>query len=216
MNQINTFTSNINSFTMKCLNFLLINCCLILSSCAISRYTAPPFTNVEKILQLKPEMTIDEVSDILKIPPYDIVHSYESGSMVLSYNYRVKDRNMVVPTRSAQQVIHSEDAQREGEDWYNTNYHSVFLHFQDDALKSIFSETLINKGIYIEILDKKLISPDSNFIMDGNYHLLLENGYENYSYTQEAQLKEDEQIKRRRNTLKQVGVGALIILGLIF
>ena len=215
MNSLNTFTLNINSFTMKRLNFLFIICCLALSSCSISRYTAPPFTNVEKILRLKPGMTTEEVSGILRIPPYDMVHLYESGSMVLSYNYRVKDRNMVVPTRS-KQVIHSEDAQREGEDWYNTNYHSVFLHFQDDALKSIFSETLISKGAHIEILDKRLINPDSSFIVDKNYYLLLENGYENYSYTQDTQLKEDEQIKRRRDTLKNVGIGVLVILGLLF
>lgn len=61
------------------------------SSCIVQ---APKYTHVEQVLELKPGMSQEEVSQKLGIPPYDI--RYKNDSLqVLVYKYRVTDRKTV-------------------------------------------------------------------------------------------------------------------------
>jgi hypothetical protein len=193
-----------------------------LTSCAISKYTAPPFTDLDKILDLKTGQTIKEVSETLKIKPYDIVYSHEKGRKILIYNYRLKDRRMPLPTKTAAQVTHGEASQRSGELWYNTNYRELYLLFQDDKLKSIFGEEVLFGGaVSIEALDSHVgggnpANKSSVGTNDSKDDLLYARGvYQTRLKNKDTELSEDLAAKKRRNFLIGGGiVGVLALLNL--
>jgi hypothetical protein len=74
------------SFTLPLLALLVFT----LHSCIVER---PPYSKVEKVLTLKLGMSMDTISKILDIPPYDLRSLDDSsGQTVLVYKYRVTDR----------------------------------------------------------------------------------------------------------------------------
>lgn len=126
------------------------------SACVVNRYVAPPFTDVEKILNLKTGLTEAEVSAILLVPPHDVAHSIGDSSKVLIYNYRLKDRALTVSARNQKFMIHSKDAQREGEPWYDDEYREVFLLFKKDQLVGTFGERFFAEGEYLELISQRI------------------------------------------------------------
>jgi hypothetical protein len=64
---------------------------LSMTSCIIQ---SPKYAKVEKVLTLNLGMTVEEVSGILGVPPYDIKSKTDS-SFILIYKYRVADRRTV-------------------------------------------------------------------------------------------------------------------------
>lgn len=189
------------------------------TSCSVSKYVAPPFTDIDKILELQPGQTVKEVSETLKIKPYDVVYSHDKGKMILIYNYRVKDRKMPLPTRTAEQTMHSESAQRQGELWYNNNYRELYILFQDDKLKGIYGEEVLAVGAQVETMDAYLdgeggIADASGKKTSANEDLLFASSVYKERYDRKsAQLDEDKQAKQRRNML--LGGSAFTILLLI-
>jgi len=78
---------------MKRLTLLLTLLFIIgLSSCIVK---APKYLTVEKVLTLRQGMTKEEVSQILGIPPYNMVSMNDTAEFVLLYKYRVTNRATV-------------------------------------------------------------------------------------------------------------------------
>jgi len=209
-----------NTFNFTLLVFSVL---FLLSSCKVSRYIAPPFTDVDKIMKLRSGIGLSEVNTTLGIKPYDIIHSYETGSKILIFNYRVKDRNMVLASRTANRTIHSEEAQKEGETWYNTNHKEIYLLFKNDTLSGIYGERMFSEGAYLEMVHERLafeeIRPKTNNVdlaHDRDY-LFLQNVYQERSALKEkAMLQEDEEVKKRRKILTYgAGLALLTLLSLI-
>ena len=190
-----------------------------LTSCAISKYSAPPFTDLDKILELKPDQTLKEVNDVLKIKPYDVVYSHDKGKMILIYNYRVKDRRMGLPTKTATQVMHSENAQRQGDVWYNINYRELFVLFQNGKIKSIYGEEALSGAGQIEMLEAYLNgnqNPNGTPPREAyrNEDLLFaRNVYQERNNRKNTELSEDKAAKKRRNLL--LGGTAVLIVGIM-
>jgi hypothetical protein len=67
---------------------LFIILVLIASSCIVQ---VPKYAKVEKVLELKLDMTQAQVDTILGIPPYDLKNK-DSSTYTLIYKYRVADR----------------------------------------------------------------------------------------------------------------------------
>lgn len=190
-----------------------------LTSCSISKYVAPPFTDLDKILELQPGQTVQEVTSTLKIKPYDVVYSHDKGKMILIYNYRVKDRKMILPTKTAGQVIHSENAQRQGDIWYNTNYQELYLSFQDGKLKGIYGEAVLAVGAQVEVMNSRLNNEQQSATGMSNHSnedlLFAQSVYHERYNRKQAELSEDQAAKNRRNTILG-GIGAIaFIVGLI-
>ncbi len=184
-----------------------------LSSCSVSRYIAPPFTDVSKILRLKSGMSMNQVTDILKIPPYDVVHVYETGNQIMVYNYRVKDRTAPVPTRLGERAVHGEDLQTTGETRYNNNYKELFLLFKHDTLASVFGERTFLEGTYLERINQSVVSGVKNDELDNVDNSTIEGLLaERAAYTRDISLKEDETTKKRRKLLAKFGPIALAFL----
>ncbi|MEQ8704479.1 MAG: hypothetical protein RIC19_11195 [Phaeodactylibacter sp.] len=192
---------------------------VVVSSCSVSRYTAPPFTNVSGLLELNQGMDLSEVSNILKIPPYDIIHQFSPGDFVVVYNYRVLDRNLRLPTRAAQNVIHGEEGQKGGDDWYNTRYLEAYLLFKGNKLEGVYSQRSFDEGVRIEYMHGVLSGQDSLIAMRTDDKGAVYGGLpfimkDNPSALQEAQLRADEEVEKRRNLLKTAGIVLLGLLGL--
>ena len=62
----------------------------VITSCNSIYQAAPPYTSVERMIQLKADMNVQNVNEILGIQPYDIYTIQETGGSILVYNYRVK------------------------------------------------------------------------------------------------------------------------------
>lgn len=190
---------------------------IMVSSCgSVKRFVAPPFTDVDKILELKPGQTVEEVSEILRVPPYDVVHSYESQSMVLVYNYRLKDRTFVVPSRAVDNVTHNPDSQREGELWYNNNYREIFLLFNEGKLKSIFGERAFSEGVLIEALDDGVIAEQlKGDDLNAAEYLFLHDAYDTHrAYKESVKLDDDTRLTERKKLMEKVGLVVAALLGL--
>jgi hypothetical protein len=69
-------------------NALFFILAFLSSSCIVQ---VPKYAKVEKVLELQPGMSQNEVSAILGIPPYDL-KSRDSTEYTLIYKYRVADR----------------------------------------------------------------------------------------------------------------------------
>ena len=62
-----------------------------MASCIVR---APKYSTVEKVLTLKLGQSKDEVSQILGIPPYNVMSVYDTGTVLL-YKFRVTDRSTI-------------------------------------------------------------------------------------------------------------------------
>lgn len=65
---------------------------LSLSSCIVQ---APKYSMVENVFQLKIGMSKEEVSAVMKTPPYDLKASDISGESIYIYKYRLRDRRTI-------------------------------------------------------------------------------------------------------------------------
>jgi hypothetical protein len=199
--------------------FLLLTL-LSLTSCSVNRFIAPPFTDLDRILKLKSGLKEGDVSATLGIKPYDIIHSFKTGSKILIYNYRVKDRSMPLAARSARIATHSEESQRGGEEWYNTNYKELYLLFKNDTLAGVYGERMFGEGAFLEVahLDlgggKSMNSQNKEVQKSNdNDYLFLQNAYyERSNMKEKTILEEDQTVKKRRQILTYIAAGAAVLL----
>lgn len=102
-----------------------------------SRYIAPPFTDVSKVTQIKAGMKVKQVSDVLGIDAYDVFYMQETGSQVLSYNYRLKNRIMYVYNSvnhiEIRRQTSDENSQKAGEVFYDKKYRTLYAMFSKDG-----------------------------------------------------------------------------------
>lgn len=148
---------------------------LMMASCA--RYVAPPFTDVTKISQLKNNMKVKQVIDVLGIEPFDIYYMQETGAQMLSFNYRVKKRIMYVYNTvnylEIQRQTSNEESQKSGDLFYDKKYQTVYAMFSKEGdLMSYLTTNGINhsaglivNGNTIQYYDEKNIN-----VLDSSYN----------------------------------------------
>ena len=108
-----------------------------LASCSV--YISPPFTDVEKIQQLKKDMPANKVSAVLGIPPYDIYYMDESDGYVLTYNYRVKNKRLKIETLNRDEFerkTRNDDSQTSGVMWYDKKHKTLYCLIKEGKLVS--------------------------------------------------------------------------------
>lgn len=117
--------------------YLLFSLLILLGSC--NRYIAPVFTDVERISQLRPNMSLKQMVDILGIEPYNIYNMQEDGSMVVVFNYRLKMRRVVAPTFNQDEFNRqttNDDSQTSGDEFYSKDYKTLYAIINDNKLVS--------------------------------------------------------------------------------
>ncbi len=124
----------------------------LMTAFSCSHYIAPPFTDVIKISQLKPNMKVKQAIDLLGVEPYDIYHMQETGAQMLSFNYRLKKRIMyqynTVNYMEVQRLTSNEESQKAGDLYYEKKYQTVYIMFskEGDLLSYLTSSGASNRG----------------------------------------------------------------------
>lgn len=130
----------------------------LISSC--SRYIAPQFTSIEKILLVKPDMSVNQVSATLGIEPYNILHLNEDGDIILIYNYRLKNRIMKVSTTNRDEFnrkTRNEDSQTAGNIWYDKEPKQLYVLFDDNKVQSFISDAGKSDSEYLLITNNNIV-----------------------------------------------------------
>lgn len=123
-----------------------------------SGWIAPPYTSVDRIVNVKPGMTIFDVNRILNIDPYDVYHLQEDGSLILVYNYRVKERRMDLPMDTAKRLetIRSEQAQTAGETVYRDEGSRIYVFFRKGIVESLVTDSGKENSEYILLVENNI------------------------------------------------------------
>jgi hypothetical protein len=133
-------------------NTIIIAVIFILTSC--SRWIAPPYTNVDKLVNVKTGMTLTQVNTELGIEPYDIYFKGNDDFIVI-YNYRVKDR-IVTLSGDYNNLTHSDVSQNGGSEWYGEKYF-CYVYFKDKKVKSIITDKGKQKSEDILVVNNNII-----------------------------------------------------------
>jgi hypothetical protein len=143
---------------MKNINlFILATSLIFIAGC--SRYVAPPFTSVDKVVKVKTGMSMAEVSSTLGIEPYDAYFSQDDGFFVVTYNYRLKDRRMTIISPfpgEREKKVRSEEAQLTGEIWYQRSYQTIYVFFKDGKMKSLITDNGRADGEFLLITNNNI------------------------------------------------------------
>ena len=97
---------------------------------------------MEKIVQIRAGMSSSQVSATLGIDPYNILHLNDEGGIILTYNYRLKNRVMNINSTNRdvfERQTRNEDSQTAGSTWYDKQYQTVFVLFSDNKVKAYIS-----------------------------------------------------------------------------
>jgi outer membrane protein assembly factor BamE (lipoprotein component of BamABCDE complex) len=143
--------------TMKKKPLLIIAILIMIASC--NRYVAPVFTDVDRISQLRNGMKLKQVVDILGIDPYNIYHMQENGSMLVTFNYRLKMRKMVVPTFNVDEFSRqttNDDSQTSGEVFYSKDYKILYALIKDGDMVSFTTTEGVNGSEMVMIHNNNL------------------------------------------------------------
>jgi hypothetical protein len=163
---------------MRTVRICLLLAAIVATSC--SRWIAPPYTSVDKIIKVKAGMTIEQVNSALGIDPYDIYQIQEDGSSIYLYYYRTKDRRMTVPPFAGAReraIRGDEQAQTAGSTWYGEQ-NLLYVLFKANKLKSLVSDKGRKDGQYLllTINGLQVITKDelNTFIRPSNTILYLD------------------------------------------
>ncbi len=132
-------------------------------------YKSAPFTDVEKILLLKRDMSIEQVKSTLGIDPFDIFHLSEKNSVLISFTYRLKERRLKVSTLNLDEIERrttDEASQTSGEVRYNKKKPQlIYVLFEDGLMVSFIttagkskSERILVRSNNLSVIEKKNIT----------------------------------------------------------
>ncbi len=141
--------------SQKFLMILLLSASLLVGCASRTGWIAPPYTDVDKILNVRPGMTISEVNLTLGIDPYDIYYIYADGSFILVYNYRLKDRMMDESTID-NVAITSELAQTVGEPIYRDYSSRLYVKFKESIVQSLITDAGKENAEYILLVENNV------------------------------------------------------------
>lgn len=147
---------------------------VLLNACSSSYFIAPPYTSVDKIINVKAGMTMQQANAVLGITPYDVFHIQDDGSSIVTYKYRIADRRQKF-TGTQQKIErdkHSEISQTGGETWYQKEDHTLFVLMRDGKVRSMltdngikYSRVILFEDNDIRFITKEELSRYSEYYM---------------------------------------------------
>jgi hypothetical protein len=141
--------------SQKFIMILLLSASLLVGCASRTGWIAPPYTNVERILNVQPGMTISDVNLTLGIDPYDVYYIYSDGSFILVYNYRLKYRMMDESTID-KETIRNERSQTVGEPIYRDYSSRLYVKFKDNIVQSLITDAGKENAEYILLVENNI------------------------------------------------------------
>lgn len=133
---------------------------LLSTSCVTPKWVAPPFTDVGKIINVKQGMTIQQTNKMLGIEPYDMYNIQETGSTILIYHYRAKQRIADLTAdfdgNKKTAIYSNEEYQTKGKPYYNNEYSLVYILFEDDKVVSLMTDQGRSDAEYLLLVDNNI------------------------------------------------------------
>ncbi|NJO88794.1 MAG: hypothetical protein HC831_07425, partial [Chloroflexia bacterium] len=194
-------------------------------SCTVNEWVVPPYTNVQKILNVKKGMTLQQANAALGIEPYNIYNIQEDGGTILTYHYRTKQRKMTLPTdiTKREKVQRGEErSQTEGEPWYDMDHQLLYVLFQEGKVKSLITDQGRADGEFILLSNnniRKITNEDLTtfkVVLDSSQHAqqLIIPISDLYQRSEEA--KTEMTVKKKKSAAGRVlGIGAAIVLPIV-
>ncbi len=127
----------------------------LLDSCTVMKGVAPPYTNMDKICMINMGMTLSEVNGVLGIEPYNVLHSQKDGTAIYLYNYRIKDRRVILPESEIKrkELVRSEKFQTGGETWYQISPNSLYVVFKNGGVVGLYTDQGLDESNRITSYD---------------------------------------------------------------
>jgi len=134
---------------------------LFMGSC--SKWIAPPYTSVDKMLGIEKGMTMDQVDAGLGIKPYNIIHRNDSTA-IFEYHYRLKDRDLNNIT-NFNKFIHLEPSQTGGNDWFDKPS-KFYVLYKDNKFSTLLTENGLNHSDYLLLKNNNLMLVSQKDLVD--------------------------------------------------
>jgi hypothetical protein len=139
----------------KIIMILLLSMSILVGCASRTGWIAPPYTNVEKIVNVRPGMTLYEVNQTLGIDPFDVYYIYSDGSFIVIYNYRLKYRIMNESIIDKEPIT-SERAQTVGEPIYPDYSSRLYVIFKDNIVQSLITDAGKENAEYILLVENNV------------------------------------------------------------
>jgi hypothetical protein len=137
----------------KIVNYLPLLLVVLLYSCASPKYIAPKYTSTSEILKIKGGMSIDEVSAATGLEPYDFYENSSTGSLILVYKYRLKDRRRTI---TSEKQLHNEEGQIKGDTWYQTDEKELYVTYKNGKVANFVTKNGRKHGEDLAVLDNNI------------------------------------------------------------
>lgn len=144
---------------------LLLIIPFLLGSC--SKWIAPPYTSVDRMLDIQKGMTLMEVDETLGIKPYNMLHLNENTA-VFEYHYRLKDRD-VNKISNYKKFIHEERSQTGGKEWF-TKPSKFYVLFENEGFSTMLTENGLKHSDYLLLRNNNLIMVSESELVDFNLY----------------------------------------------
>ncbi len=154
-----------------------------------SKWNAPTYTNVKKISELKPGMTLTQVNSKLGIQPYNMYMTDENNNTIVLYNYRTLERKIVVDNDIRQHTQGNESSQTKGDLWYSSTSSTIYILFADNKMKFLISDKGREEVEYLIIKDNTI-----RFIAKNDISSIYQ---ENVVKVEQKQVKKKKEVKEQ-------------------
>jgi hypothetical protein len=158
MKRNNIATTNLEKeyiMSHKFITILLLSASLLIGCATRTGWIAPPYTNVNRILNVHPGMTLNDANRTLGIDPYDVYYIHSDGSFILVYNYRLKER-MMNASSIMEETIRSEQGQTAGEPVYREFSSRLYVVFKDSIVQSLITDAGKENAEYLLLIENNI------------------------------------------------------------
>lgn len=137
----------------KIVYYLPLLLVVLLYSCAQSKYIAPKYTSTSEILKIKGGMNVEDVSAATGLEPYDFYENSSTGSLILVYKYRLKDRRRTI---TSEKQLHNEEGQIKGDTWYQTDEKELYVTYKNGKVANFVTKNGRKHGEDLAVLDNNI------------------------------------------------------------
>lgn len=104
-------------------------------------------------------MKLNQVVNILGVEPYNVYHMQSTGNKLFTFNYRLKNRKLKVPTLNRDEFSRrttNEESQTAGEVYYDKDYKTLYTMFVDGELYSFTTTHGVDDSEFLMIHQNNL------------------------------------------------------------
>ena len=115
----------------KTILFFTIFTTLLITSCKLVQ--VPKFTTSDNLLKIELNSSLEDVVNILRCNPYNMLSSQVDGYTIYQYKYKMVERKV------SPKIIHSVGGEKVGTEAYNSKEQDLLLFFKGGKLETFIT-----------------------------------------------------------------------------